>query len=68
MTTKTTMHDKLMRLLRRKWMTPLSALQEAQCLSLAQRVSSWRKAGIKIDKKWVDLPSGKRVRAYRIPG
>lgn len=61
-----TMHDKLLKLLRRKWVSPLTALNEAQCLSLAQRVSQWRAAGIAIKDKWVDLPSGKRVKAYRL--
>lgn len=60
------MKDRLAHLLRTKWTTPLIALQEAGCLSLAQRVSQWRSQGIAILDKWVELPSGKRVKAYRI--
>lgn len=59
-----TMESRLLKLLRRKWISPLEALQEANCLSLAQRVSEWRREGIAIADKWVDLPSGKRVKAY----
>ena len=61
-----TMEDRLMKLLRRKWVSPLDALREVQCLSLAQRVSEWRAAGIAIKDRWVDLDGGKRVKAYRI--
>jgi hypothetical protein len=60
------MCEKLMKLLKRKWVTPLVALNEAQCLSLAQRVSQWRAEGMQIVDKWVDLDSGKRVKAYRL--
>lgn len=62
---KQTMEQRLMKLLKRRWTTPLDALNQAQCLSLAQRVSEWRRAGVEINDKWVGLPSGKRVKAYR---
>lgn len=61
-----TMESRLLKLLRRKWVSPLDALREVQCLSLAQRVSQWRAAGIAISDKWVELGGGKRVKAYRI--
>lgn len=60
-----TMESRLLALLRRKWVSPLDALKEAQCLSLAQRVSEWRAAGMDIADQWVTLPSGKRVKRYR---
>jgi hypothetical protein len=63
---KDTMEARLLKLLRRKWVTPLDALREVQCLSLAQRVSQWRAAGIAITDKWVELSGGKRVKAYRV--
>jgi hypothetical protein len=66
MKTAHTMESRLLKLLRRKWVTPLSALKEVQCLSLAQRVSQWRRAGVEIADKWVELDGGKRVKAYRI--
>jgi hypothetical protein len=60
-----TMEAKLLKLLKRKWVSPLEALREAGCFSLAQRVSEWRAAGIDIRDKWVELNGGKRVKAYR---
>lgn len=61
-----TMESKLLRLLKRKWVTPLTALSEAQCLSLSQRCGDFARSGYSVAKKWVELPSGKRVRAYRV--
>ena len=56
----------LLSLLGRKWVTPLIALQEVGVLSLAQRVSEWRRAGYKFDQREVHTPSGSRVAAYRL--
>ncbi len=61
-----TMEATLLKLLRKKWLTPLDALQEAGCLSLSQRCGEFARQGYALAKKWVDLPNGKRVRAYRI--
>ena len=47
------------------WTSPLEALQKANCLSLAQRVSCLSRLGFKVEKQWKKLPSGKTVRAYR---
>lgn len=60
-----TMEARLLKLLKRKWISPVDALNEAGCFSLAQRVSEWRAAGIDIRDKWVELNGGKRVKAYR---
>lgn len=62
---KAIMKPKLLALLRRQWTTPMDALRHCQCMSLAQRVSEWRSLHRIIDK-WVKLPSGKRVKAYKI--
>ena len=61
-----TMKRDLLALLSRKWVSPLVALRECGCLSLAQRVSEWKRDGVAIIDKWIDTPSGKRVKAYRI--
>jgi hypothetical protein len=62
---KQTMLASLIALLKRRWVTPIAALHHCGCLSLSQRVS--RDLGnYKVQKKWVTLPSGKRVMAYRI--
>jgi hypothetical protein len=63
---KQTMTDKLVKLMKRRYVTPLDALQHANCLSLSQRCGDLRRAGIEVIDKWVDLDSGKRVKAYRI--
>ncbi|MDE2100294.1 MAG: hypothetical protein KGL39_23790 [Patescibacteria group bacterium] len=60
------MKQELISLLRRKWVTPLIALNEAHCLSLSQRCGEFRAEGLNVLDKWVKLPSGKRVKAYRI--
>ena len=61
-----TMESKLLRLLKRKWVSPLDALSAVGCFSLAQRVSEWRASGMRIADKWVELDGGKRVKAYRV--
>lgn len=60
-----TMESRLLALLQDQYVTPVDALKKVQCFSLAQRVSEFIRDGLTIDKRWVDLPSGKRVRAYR---
>lgn len=61
-----TMKETLFRLLRRQWITPLEALEQAQCMSLSQRCSEFSRDGHRVLKRWVTLPSGKRVKMYRI--
>jgi len=61
-----TMATRLLQLLGHQWLTPIDALQSCGCMSLAQRVSEFRREGINIEDRWVDLPSGKRVKAYRL--
>jgi Helix-turn-helix domain len=61
------MKQRLYDLLKKKWVSPITALNEANCFSLAQRVSNWRADGIVILDKWIDLPNGKRVKAYKLP-
>ena len=55
----------LLSLLARKWVTPLVALHECGCLSLAQRVSEWRASGLDIADKW-EAANGKRFKAYKL--
>ncbi len=61
-----TMQDKLTDLLKREWVTPIDALHKAQCFSLSQRCGELRRAGVNVVDRWVDLPSGKRVKSYHI--
>ena len=75
-----TMKKDLMARLLKGWTTPLDALRDCNCFSLAQRVSEWRadrnymsaipherntKRPPRIVDKWVTLFGGKRVKAYR---
>lgn len=67
MKTKPTMEHRLLKLLKRKWVTPLDALREVGCLSLSQRCGELRReAGVQIKDKWVELDGGKRIKAYRV--
>lgn len=61
------MTDRLIGHLRMKWLTPMDAFFAVGCLSLSQRCGELRRAGVNVTDKWVRLPSGKRVKAYRIP-
>lgn len=60
------MHEKLLALLKKQWVTPVDALNGAGCLSLSQRCGDLRRDGINVMDKWVDLPSGKRVKSYHV--
>ena len=60
------MKARLRDLLTREWLTPVDALQKAGCFSLSQRCGNFRSEGLRVLDKWVDLPSGKRVKAYHI--
>lgn len=61
-----TMLPRLIALMRKRWVTPLIALQSVGCLSLSQRAGELERAGHHIERKWVRLDNGKRVMSYRI--
>lgn len=50
------------------WVTGFDALQQAHCFRLPARVKELRAAGNVICDRWEKLPSGKRVKAYRLAG
>jgi hypothetical protein len=54
-------------LLKTGWLTPLQSANMGGCLSLSQRVGELRRSGVVVLDRWVDLPSGARVKAYNIP-
>jgi hypothetical protein len=60
------MTQQLRATLRQRWLTTGEALNLCQCYSLSQRCSEYRRAGVNVLDKWVHLPSGKRIKAYRI--
>lgn len=53
-------------LLRKGWTTSLTCAMRGGVWSLAQRVSEMRRDGLTVIDKWVELPSGARIKAYRI--
>lgn len=63
-----TMEARLLKLLKRRYVTPLDALDAVGCLSLSQRCGEFAREGYSVAKKWVALANGKRVMAYRIEG
>ena len=62
----------LFRALCRRWLTALEAARVVGVHSLSQRCTEWERseafaaAGYVLHRRWVDLPSGSRVLAYRI--
>ena len=63
-----TKKQRLLSLMKRQYVTPLEALEQTGNFALSQRAGEFAKDGWKVVKKWVDLPSGSRVRSYRIVG
>lgn len=57
---------KTLALLKRGWITALECAQRGGCLALSQRVGEFRRAGMRIDARWVRTPGGSRVLAYRL--
>ena len=72
-----TMKADLMKRLLKGWTTPVDALRDCNCFSLSQRCGEFRRHYESIPpgpvsavtpviiSKWVDLPNGKRVKAYK---
>lgn len=69
---KKTKKDRLLRVLKRRWLTPLEAVGECGLFSLSQRCGELRRSadlrreGYRVIDKWVHLPSGSRVKAFRV--
>ena len=61
-----TMKTQLLALLKRQWVTPISALEKANCFSLSQRCGELRRSGVKVLDKWVTTGTGKKIKAYRV--
>ena len=61
-----TQNQMLKELMTSMWVTPQDALQFAKCARLAARVLDLKRSGVEIVDRWERLPSGKRVKAYRV--
>lgn len=59
------MKEELIRLLRRKWVSPVTALREVGCMSLSQRCGELRRAGVNVVSRW-EQKGGKRWKVYTI--
>ena len=53
-------------LLKRGWLTAMECAQLGGVWSLSQRVSELRRDGSIVLDKWVDLPSGARIKSYKL--
>ena len=50
------------------WVTPIQALEYAKVFRLAARVAEIKATGVNVVDRWELLPTGKRVKAYRLAG
>ncbi len=55
-------------LLRRKWATVRQVAEATGYLYTSQRVSEWLAEGVKVMKREVTAPNGRKVMSYRIVG
>ena len=60
-----TMKISLLKLLKRRWLSPVDALRLAGCMSLSQRCGEFRRDGVNVVDRWVEQ-GGKRFKSYRI--
>lgn len=66
-TAKTTSKTQaLFQTLCRRWLTPADALALCNVFALSQRCGEFRREGHTVLDEWVKLPSGARVKKYRI--
>jgi hypothetical protein len=54
------------RLMRRRWLTTLDAINAVGLTSLSQRISNLRRAGWEFDQRVVVTATGSRVAAYKL--
>jgi hypothetical protein len=65
---KPTLTSKIHATLKRRWLTVEQAVALGMGHDLRKRVSEFKRAGISVHDKWVTLPSGTRIKAWRIVG
>jgi len=56
---------KLIALMRKRWVSPIDALNHCGLMSLSQRCGELRRDGVNVVSKWVNHNGG-RHKAYRI--
>jgi len=57
---------RLLSLTRRRWVSPLVALQSIGCLRLGARIYDLRRQGHQFDERWRKLPNGKMVKEFKL--
>ena len=62
---KRTMVSSIKSAMRRKWVSPMSALLDHGCMSLSQRCGQMRREGLNVVSRWKES-NGKRFKEYRI--
>ena len=60
------MKARLLAELGKRWLTPQTALINAGCMSLAQRISEWRADGYEFHQRVVQVGPRTRVAAYKL--
>lgn len=60
-----TMKTELYKLLKKRWVSPIDALQLVGCMSLSQRCGEFRREGVLVVDAWCET-NGKRYKSYRI--
>jgi hypothetical protein len=64
---KQTKLQRLVKLMARRWVSPIEALNHCGLMSLSQRVGTLRRRGVHIADKWVKDAEGRNLhKAYRI--
>jgi len=58
--------EHLRRLLKRQWVSPLECLELCGLMTLSQRCSEFKAAGMPLKKKPLKLASGTTVMSYRL--
>ena len=56
----------ILRAMRRRWVTPMDALDNFGSFRLAARVADLRRLGYEVESRWQKTSGGHQVKAYRI--
>lgn len=64
--TKQTKLQRLIKLMRTRWESPIDALNACGLMSLSQRCGELRRNGVNVASKWAHSPNGGRFKVYKI--
>lgn len=63
---KPTLTSRIKTTLKRRWLTVEQAVHLGLSHDLRKRVSEFKQDGIAVADKWIKLPSGTRIKSWRI--